>query len=230
MDLKIAVCDDSAADRRFIAEIARSWAKDTGHDARITEFPSAESFLFEFDGGWDILLLDIEMGGMDGVELAKRLREKSATLQIVFITGYSEYIEEGYEVEALHYLVKPVDPSKLRSVLTRAVGKLTKNEKALTLDSGGETVRVPVYEIRCAEVRGNYVTLHANTDVTVKMTLGELMDMLDDRFYRVSRWAAVNLTRVSRVSRTEVTLTDGSVIPLPRGAWEGINRAIISLR
>ena len=66
MDLKIAVCDDSAADRRFIAEIARSWAKDTGRDARITEFPSAESFLFEFDGGWDILLLDIEMGGMDG--------------------------------------------------------------------------------------------------------------------------------------------------------------------
>lgn len=230
MDLKIAVCDDSAADRRFIAEIARSWAKDTGRDARITEFPSAESFLFEFDGGWDILLLDIEMGGMDGVELAKRLREKSATLQIVFITGYSEYIEEGYEVEALHYLVKPVDPSKLRSVLTRAVGKLTKNEKALTLDSGGETVRVPVYEIRCAEVRGNYVTLHARSDITVKMTLGELMDMLDDRFYRVSRWAMVNLTRVSRVSRNEVTLTDGSVIPLPRGAWEGINRAIISLR
>lgn len=230
MDLKIAVCDDSAADRRFIAEIARSWAKDTGRDARITEFPSAESFLFEFDGGWDILLLDIEMGGMDGVELAKRLREKSATLQIVFITGYSEYIEEGYEVEALHYLVKPVDPSKLRSVLTRAVGKLAKNEKALTLDSGGETVRVPVYEIRCAEVRGNYVTLHAGSDITVKMTLGELMDMLDDRFYRVSRWAMVNLTRVSRVSRNEVTLTDGSVIPLPRGAWEGINRAIISLR
>ncbi len=230
MDLKIAICDDSAADRRFIAEIARSWAKDTGRDARITEFPSAESFLFEFDGGWDILLLDIEMGGMDGVELAKRLREKSATLQIVFITGYSEYIEEGYEVEALHYLVKPVDPSKLRSVLTRAVGKLAKNEKALTLDSGGETVRVPVYEIRCAEVRGNYVTLHARSDITVKMTLGELMDMLDDRFYRVSRWAMVNLTRVSRVSRNEVTLTDGSVIPLPRGAWEGINRAIISLR
>ena len=133
-------------------------------------------------------------------------------------------------MEALHYLVKPVDPSKLRSVLTRAVGKLTKNEKALTLDSGGETVRVPVYEIRCAEVRGNYVTLHARSDITVKMTLGELMDMLDDRFYRVSRWAMVNLTRVSRVSRNEVTLTDGSVIPLPRGAWEGINRAIISLR
>ena len=87
MEYTIAICDDSDVDRQSIGGMVRRWAEAAGGRVRIDEFPSAESFLFEFDGGWDILLLDIEMGGMDGVELAKRLREKSATLQIVFITG-----------------------------------------------------------------------------------------------------------------------------------------------
>ena len=77
---------------------------------------------------------------------------------------------------------------------------------------------------------GNYVTVHARTDVTVKMTLGELEKQLDERFYRVGRSALVNLTQISRVTKTEIRLSDGTAIPLPRGAYEGVNRAIINMR
>ncbi len=80
-------------------------------------------------GKLDILLLDIEMGAMDGVTLAKTLRKENDTLQIVFLTGYSDYISEGYEVAALHYLLKPVQKEKLFSVLYRALDKVKKNEK-----------------------------------------------------------------------------------------------------
>ena len=231
MNCKIAVCDDSGPDRQYISGLVDRWALMTGHTVKISEFGSAENFLFCYaeKSDYDILLLDIEMGTMDGVTMAKKLRQKNDAVQIIFITGYSEYISEGYEVAALHYLMKPVKEEKLFSVLDRAVEKLSKNEKVLNFEIGGEMVRVPVYQIRYADVYGNYVTIHALEDLTVKMTLGELEKELDDRFFRISRSAVVNLTQISRVTKKEVRLNDGVSIPLPRGAYEGVNRAIINL-
>lgn len=232
MKYKIAICDDSDADRRYIMNMVRSWASAAGHEVQIDGFPSAESFLFRYAGesDYDILLLDIEMGAMDGVTMAKELRKSNDTVQIIFITGYSDYISEGYEVAALHYLMKPVNEEKLCLVLDRAAEKLAKNERVLKFEVSGEMVRVPIYQIRYADVLGNYVTVHAQTDVTVKMTLGELEKQLDERFYRVGRSALVNLTQISRVTRAEIRLNDGTAIPLPRGAYEGVNRAIINMR
>ncbi len=232
MKYKVAICDDSDVDRRYIMDMVRSWASAAGHEVQIDGFPSAESFLFRYAGesDYDILLLDIEMGAMDGVTMAKELRKSNDTVQIIFITGYSDYISEGYEVAALHYLMKPVNEEKLCLVLDRAAEKLAKNERVLNFEVSGEMVRVPIYQIRYADVLGNYVTVHALTDVTVKMTLGELEKQLDERFYRVGRSALVNLTQISRVTRAEIRLNDGTAIPLPRGAYEGVNRAIINMR
>lgn len=231
MTYKTAVCDDSAADRQYLSDLVRQWARSAGHTVTIAEFPSAESFLFHYaeEKDYDILLLDIEMGNMDGITMARRLRRENDTVQIVFITGYSDYIAEGYEVDALHYLMKPTGRDKLFSILDRAAEKLKKNEKVLTLETGGETIRIPVYQIRYADVQGNYVTIHASVDVTVKMTLRELASELDDRFYRAGRSLIINLTRISRVTKTEIRLSDGTALPLPRGAYEGVNRAIINM-
>lgn len=231
MKYKIAVCDDSEADRQYICHMAERWAASSGHRVHTDLFASAEDFLFHYaeESDYDILLLDIEMGAMDGVAMAKKLRESNDTVQIIFITGYSDYIAEGYEVAALHYLMKPVKEEKLCTVLDRAAEKLSKNEKVLNLETSGEMVRVPIYQIRYAEVTKNYVTIHAKSDVTVKMTLGELEKQLDERFYRAGRSCIVNLTQISRVTKTEICLSDGTALPLPRGAYEGINRAIINM-
>ena len=232
MKYKIAICDDSDADRQYVLNMVDCWAASAGYVVHTDTFTSAENFLFHYaeESDYDILLLDIEMGAMDGVTMAKQLRKNNDTVQIVFITGYSDYISEGYEVAALHYLMKPVKEEKLCSVLDRAVEKLSKNEKVLTFEIGGEMVRVPIYQIRCADVMGNYVTIRATFDVTVKMTLGELEEQLDERFYRVGRSVIINLTMVSRVTKTEIKLSDGTAITLPRGAYDGVNRAIINMR
>ncbi len=231
MAYRVAIVDDSNADGEYVQRLLTAWAGERQVDVRSERFLSGERFLFRYaeDKAWDILLLDIEMGAMDGVALAKRLRRENDTVQIVFITGYSDYISEGYEVAALHYLMKPVKGEKLFSVLDRAVENLRKNEKVLNLEAGGEMVRVPVHQIRYADVMGNYVTVHAAADHTVRMTLGELEKLLDDRFYRVGRSVIVNLTNIGRVTKTEIKLSDGTAIPLPRGAYEGVNRAIIRL-
>ena len=231
MELSVAICDDSAAEAALVERMLGAWARARGHLAHVEVFPSAEAFLFRYAEkcDYDVLLLDIEMGPMDGVTLARRLRRENDTVQIVFITGYSDYIAEGYEVAALHYLMKPVKEEKLFAVLDRAAQKLRRDEKMLILSTGDELVRVPIYQIRYADVFRNYVTVHARTDITVKMTLGELEKQLDERFYRAGRSCVVNLTQISRVTKTEIKLADGTCIPLPRGAYEGLNRAIIEM-
>ena len=232
MEYKIAICDDSDVDREYVTNMVKRWAESLGYLVQLDTFSTAEGFLFHYEEekDYDILLLDIEMGDMDGVTMAKHLRKENDTVQIIFITGYSDYISEGYEVAALHYLMKPVKEEKLCSVLERATERLSKNERVLNLKSGGEIIRVPIYQIRYAEVYGNYVTIHALSDVMVKMTLNELENQLDERFYRVGRSAVVNLTKVSRVTKTEIRLNEGTTMHLPRGAYDGINRAIINMR
>lgn len=231
MDYRIAICDDKQEDREYVQQLTARWAQQRGNQMEMTEFCSAEQFLFSCpQPDFDLLLLDIEMGEMDGVSLAKQVRRTNELMQIVFITGYSDYITEGYEVAALHYLMKPVKEEKLFVVLDRAVERLHKNTKVLTLETAEEMVRVPLYQVSALEVQRNYVTVHARQDYTVKKSLSELMEQLDERFFRVGRSAVVNLNDISRVTRSDIYLTDGRIIPLPRGAYDKLNRAIIHMK
>ena len=229
MAYRVAIVDDSTTDAEFVHGILNSWADIRQANIQTEVFPSAEAFLFRYaeDKDWDILLLDIEMGAMDGVTMAKRVRQDNEAVQIVFITGYSDYIAEGYEVAALHYLMKPVNREKLLTVLDRAMEKRKQEERCLNLEAYGEMVRLPFYEIRYLDVHQNYVTVHAKADYTVKRTLGDFEKELDDRFCRVGRGMILNLKYIQRVTKTEVRLSDGTVLPLPRGAYEPLNRAII---
>lgn len=227
--LNISICDDSKTDLNFLSDLLKKWSKQREISIKTEIFNSAESFLFHYaeDKTCDILLLDIEMGEMDGVTMAKKLRHENDTVQIIFITGYSEYIAEGYEVSALNYLMKPLNPEKLFTVLDRACEKLKQNEKQLNLTLSGEMVRVPLHEIKFIDVQGNYVTVHAKENYTVKRTLSEFEAYLDDRFFRAGRSQIINVTFISRVTKKDIYLSDGTALPLPRGAYEPLNRAII---
>lgn len=230
MEYKIAICDDMDEDIQYIFSAVNQWAKKENLTVTVETFPSAESFLFRYEEqkSYDILLLDIEMQDMSGVDLAKKIRKGNDAIQIIFITGYMDYIEEGYEVAALHYLMKPVSEKKLWEVLNRAVVKIKKNEKSLFLSLSGEMVRIPVYEVKYLEVQQNYVTVHAKNNYTIKKTLGEFERELDERFYRMGRSFIVNLCCIDRITKTSVFLSDGSVIPLPRGQYEPLNKAFIA--
>ncbi len=229
MTQRVAICDDSPTDSAFVHDLLTQWADARGFAVAAECFSSAESFLFRYEEspGFDLLLLDVEMGKMDGVELARRVRRQNETVQIVFITGYSDYIAEGYEVEALHYLMKPLCEEKFFAVLDRALEKRQKNAQCLNLELFGGLVRLPFYEIRYLDVHQNYVTLHARQDYTVKRPLREFESHLDDRFFRAGRALILNLEYIRKVTKQEVFLSDGTALPLPRGAYEPLNRAII---
>lgn len=228
--MKLVICDDDPADIDYVTGLVGEWKRQTGTGVEILSFPSAEALLFAWEENrdMDILLLDIEMGEMSGVKLARRLRRDGAQMQIVFITGYMDYIAEGYDVEALHYLLKPVTGERLGQVLNRAMERIRTREHMLWLALQDGVVRLSVYEIRYLEVMRNYTTVHGTEDYSVKRSLNDLESELDESFYRIHRSFIVNLRFVKRITRTEVILKDGTALPLSRKRYEGLNRALIA--
>lgn len=227
--LYIAVCDDNEADVAFVVSLIEKWKKEMMLPLQIESFLSAEAFLFayETDRKYDLLFLDIEMEGMSGVELAKKLRGMGARLQLVFITGYMEYISEGYDVEALHYLMKPVTEIKLTEVLNRALERIKTRERELMLSLPDGIIKLPLYDIRYIEVSKNYVSVHTGETFRVKKTLNELETELDDGFFRVHRSYIVGLRYIKKITKTEVILKDGTVVPLSRKMYNDLNQAMI---
>ncbi len=231
MDYKVSVVDDSASDREYIAALVRRWAAEAGHTAVVSVFPSAEAFLFAYeDSPFDMLLLDIEMGGLNGVELAKAVRQKDGTVQLVFITGYPDFIAEGYEVSALHYLMKPVSYEKLYTVLDKAASNLAKEEKRLCVVYDRMTDFVPLSQIFYLEAQKQYVMIYAaGGSYRRKGSLAELERELDEYFFKCQRSFLVNLRYVVRVKRDCVVLKDGTEVPISRGMAEKIGKEIIRL-
>ncbi len=226
---RFAVCDDNPADVSYVVSLIKKWNGKAGLLLQIDTYPSAEAFLFayEADKNVDVLFLDIEMGGISGVELAKKLRSLGAGMQLVFITGYMEYIAQGYDVEALHYLLKPVTEDKLEAVLERAMKRLTSKAKELVLTLAEGTVRIPLYEIKYLEVMKNYVTIHGDEKYCVKRSLNDMERELDESFYRIHRSFIVNLKSIKKITKTEVILKEGTQLPLSRKLYDGLNQAMI---
>ncbi|MCL2420333.1 MAG: LytTR family DNA-binding domain-containing protein [Defluviitaleaceae bacterium] len=229
--MRIIICDDEATQIDNLRGLLGIWANSRGVSLQVDAFNSAEQFLFAYedDKSVDMLLLDVQMGEMDGVTLAKAVRKTDKAVQIIFITGYMDYILDGYDVEALHYLLKPVSQEKLFIILDKAAEKLAHNEKALFVTHMGESIRVPLYEIRYLEVMHNYVTIHAGAAYTIKKPLKELEEQLDDNFFRAGRSYIVNLKYIRRTSKTEIHLSCGAVVPLSRGLYGPLNQAIIKM-
>lgn len=230
MAYKIAICDDCASDRHYISDIVRTWASERGLTVHTDAFPSAESFLFHYaeSRDHDIVLADIEMGALDGVSMAKKLRRDNDAVQIVFITGFADHIADGYDVGALHYLMKPVRQEKLFSVLDRAVAALNKAEKVLLLPLGGETLRLPTKSIEYVEAFSHSVCFVTEAEsISVKMPISEAERKLGGEFVRCHRSYLVGLKHIARLSKTEVILDSGRVLPLARSAASAVHKAFI---
>ncbi|MBD5496964.1 MAG: response regulator transcription factor [Lachnospiraceae bacterium] len=230
MALSIAVCDDNETDLQYITDMVNVWAMQGRIPVSIKTFPSAESFLFHYSENkdYDILLLDVEMGALNGIELAKQIRAQNSCVQIVFITGYPDFIAEGYEVSALHYLMKPVKPEKLVEVLNRAADLRQKERPFLLVSSERETIRLFLDDIYYVESQGHYMLIHTEQmQYRVRMTVSGLLEKLDEGFYRCSRSFIVSLRHVCRITKSEVFLENQVSLPLGRGQYDEINKMMI---
>lgn len=229
MKYRIAICDDEQNQIEYITSIVASWSAHEGHGCEIRTFASAEAFLFEYeeDKAYDILLLDVEMKNINGIELAKRIRKDNNRAEIIFITSHFEFVGEGYEVDALHYLIKPISAEKLTQVLTKAAEKLSVEPPSVVISCEGETVKLYEADILYVESFLHYIVIHTkDNEYTIKENISVFENKVSDVFYRIHRSYLVSLKYITRISRTSVNIGN-TELPLSRGKYDNINRAFI---
>ena len=228
--MRLAYCDDEEIQLEYMQRLAEHWAKQAGVPLTYCAYKSAEELLFENTEGYpfDLLILDIDMQGMSGMELARKIRAKDAGIPILFLTNKREYVFEGYEVQALRYLLKPMSEEKLFPLLNEVCAAAREEMQSLIVSVDGEHCKIAVSDILYLEADGHYVKIHAvKQDYVVKKTLSELTDELTDEFALTHRSYLVHLMHVERVQRTECILSDGSSVPVSRNSYKAVNEAFI---
>lgn len=230
MKLKIAVCDDNKVDQDYVIKLLHEYANENGIILDIQTFFSAEQFLFRYsdEKDYQIIVLDIEMKKMNGVELAKKIRGENKEIQIFFVTGFSDYVLEGYEVNALHYLMKPVNKEKVFQVMDRAMTNLKKEDKVIFVQENGEMMKVLTKNIFYVEVFSHSCIIHTTEGVIeTKMAISDLEKELCDSFIRVHRSYLVNLERIKKIAKAEIYMENGNIVPLSRRKYKDVNIAFI---
>lgn len=229
--MKIAVIEDEKVHRDLLISYLERWSGEQGGEDEIEPFETAESFWFAYeeDRCFDLLFVDIQMPGMDGVELAKRIRERDRDVVIVFTTGITDYLEEGYEVEALHYLIKPLNEEKVRLCLEKARNR-RQTVNYLALHTEGETLKVSEESVNYAEARGHgcIVGLAGAGELAVKESLSELESLLGDRgFVKCHRSYLCRIGNIHHIGKEEIIFDDGQCIPVSRRLYNDVNKKFI---
>lgn len=230
MTYRIAICDDEQDQLALIKTMAANWSRRSGHACELCTFSSAEAFLFSYEENrtCDILLLDVEMKDISGIELARRIRQDDLRAEIIFITSHFEFCGEGYEVDALHYLIKPVAEDKLAAVLSKAANRLSAEPPSVIITCEGETVRLYETDILYVESFLHYISIHtAVREYKIKENISSFEARLGDSFFRAHRSYLVSLKYIVKITRTSIRLENGAELPLARGKYDAINRAFI---
>ena len=211
--MRIAICDDEEKVREILLrKVGTALSEDT-----IDTFSSGENLLKASEVP-DILLLDIKMPGISGMEVAKRLRERADKTVIIFITGEEQYVFDSFDVQAFHYLVKPFSDQKLEEVLNKAKESITKEKnklekKYVMVNSGGSHIRICLSDVIYAEVFNSKVIVHT-TDSAIEYygRLTELEKLAGEDFFRTHRAYLVHLKFVKKYDATNVYLKKGQAL------------------
>lgn len=214
-----AICDDEREIRSSIERNIRLLCE----DADIIKFADGKA-LVEYEGGFDILFLDIQMEGMSGMEAARVLRGRGCKAVIIFVTAIEEYVFDAFDVGAFHYIVKPFDKAKFFDVLRKAVAQCesikareVRDEPSLAVKTGSTTRKIYLYEIFYLEVFNRKVVIHkADGDVEFYGKLIELEDRLSEHFVRCHRAYIVNMRYVLKYTANNITLENGAEILLSK--------------
>ena len=233
--MKLAIIEDEQVHSDLLNQYIEMWSKDRDIPVMITSFPSAESFLFtwEEERDFDVLFVDIQMKEMNGMEMARRVREQDPDIAIIFTTGITDYMEEGYEVEAMHYLVKPVNREKLCQCMDRVLRKGSQ-EQFLLVKSKEETLKLSVKSILYVEAMGHGCVIEfcpqSGRTFQVETTEGisELARKLGEPdFVRCHRSYLCRIDKIYHISRAWIEMDNGSRIPVSRRVYAYVNQMFI---
>ena len=218
--LKIAICDDEQPIREYLKRLVEKCT-----EAEVSLFADGVALLAD-PTAFDLILLDISLNQdpnakePNGMETARKIRERSDAL-IIFVSALREYVFEGYDVGAFHYLLKPIDEQKFTEVMDRAIRQIRskKNAEPLVIKVGGNYVRIPVDDIIYAENQARKIILHTKSKKE-PYCFYEKMEVLEqklgDRFFRSHRGFLVNMQEVARYDNSNIELKNGEKVFLAK--------------
>ena len=214
--MRIAICDDEKNTRELIGnKVAKQYPK-----AEIVFFSSGEELLLS-DKHIDILFLDIQMSGKNGMETARELRKKDRSVILIFVTVMEEYIFQAFDVGAFHYIVKPIDDIKFTDILDRAVAQWgsqdidVKESEAnyVMVNNGGVHTKVMIEDIIYAEVFNRKVVIHKlNDEIEYYGKMSDLEAVAGDSFFRPHRAYLINFKYVEKYDATTIYLEKGTAL------------------
>lgn len=230
--VKIAICDDEKTLCETLRQKIETHCKNSGTVCQIFSFDSGDKLLaLPAEKVPDILFLDIQMPGKNGMQTARELRRKNENMILIFVTALSEYVYEAFDVSAFHYLIKPFDDKKLREVFDKALlqyqrqtGTAALQPQAILVKRGGLSTKVPLTDIIYAEVFNRKVLLHTiNGNIEYYGKLTDLSEQTGADFYRTHRAYLINLKYVEKYNANTIWL-EKDIVPLSKKQFAGFVR------
>ena len=214
--MRIAVCDDEELFRIEFKSVLDKVLINAEYN--IDTFSGGSSLYEAFlKNPFDLVFLDIEMPGIDGITLAKRLRAVSENVQIVFLTSHIEYALEGYEVNALRYLTKPVSIDKLKEVLSYVRQRETAFRQII-IKEDGEKIVIDINDVIYMEAMNQNVRIVTGSgEHVIRYNISDFEEQLkNDGFYRIHRGYLISLSKVKKLAKSDVIMELGKdEVPLP---------------
>ena len=222
--LNLVICDDERTLRNDLRKVLETELELCGETFKIAEFDCGESVVRALnDYVFDIIFLDIEMKDLDGVATAREIRKRTSAPEIIFVTSYPDFVFQGYEVQALNYILKPYQKEKIISVLHTALERLGRDsEKYYMVESRGQTLRLPLSRIKYFfSDRRSVNAVTAEETHTFYGKLSELETELPENFVRIHNRYLVNLKYVQSIQGNSVQMA-GEELPVSRSCKQDL--------
>lgn len=216
--VKIALVDDDANYREELLSYLKRYEQESGEKFHITTFADGDEILDGYTAAYDIILMDIAMTFVDGMETAERIRKMDSEVVIIFITNMPQYAMKGYTVDALDYVLKPLSYYAFSQRIDRALARMRRrSKKYITIAIKGGVKKLDVSQITYIEVQDHDLIYHTTTGALLsKGKLTEMEEQLDPkRFFRCGKSHLVNLEFVDGVQNNNVQV-GGSVVQVSR--------------
>lgn len=208
---RVAIVEDDQKATSTLGKLFAKFTTEQGAKFELAYYENAMSFLEQYHGNHDLVMMDIEMPGMNGMEAAERLRKIDGEVVLVFVTNMAQYAVKGYEVDALDFIVKPVKYSDFAFKMKRVLYALDmKNQPQITILFPGGMKRVNTAQLKYVEVSGHNVIYHlVNDTITVRGSLGKVEESLKDcHFMRCNSCYLVNPRHIVEVQGHTVKVGD----------------------
>lgn len=202
MAIRVAIVEDDLTASNTLSDYLLRYAEENHIQFRITAFSNAISLLNNYTAEYDIIFMDIRMPYINGMDAAHKLRALDQKVLLIFVTSLTQYAIEGYEVNALNYIVKPINYYDFALKLTRAVSRVPQvNNATFSITTKNGVIRLDPEDIRYVESQGHHLTFHTlNGEYTQYSSLTKLEEkLLEHNFARCNSCYLVNLRYVRNI-------------------------------